>query len=57
MSVLLHHKYRNWLEVLYVMNITPLLTAYPWRASHWPIHSSLVEWLYLADVAERPEAA
>ncbi|CAM5095655.1 unnamed protein product [Natator depressus] len=30
---------------------------YPWRTSHWTIHSNLIKWLYLPDFAKRPDAS
>ncbi|XP_054836429.1 piezo-type mechanosensitive ion channel component 2-like [Eublepharis macularius] len=29
---------------------------YPWRTSHWLLHSNLIKWLYLPDFAKKPDA-
>ncbi|KAL8179555.1 UNVERIFIED_CONTAM: hypothetical protein K2H54_068338 [Gekko kuhli] len=39
------------------MDLYSLIHAeYPWRTSHWLLHSNLIKWLYLPDFAKKPDA-
>nr|XP_020660013.1 piezo-type mechanosensitive ion channel component 2-like [Pogona vitticeps] len=44
-------------QYLLCLGLPPALCQdYPWRTSHWPLHSNLIKWLYLPDFSKRPDA-
>ncbi|XP_042318420.1 piezo-type mechanosensitive ion channel component 2-like [Sceloporus undulatus] len=44
-------------QYLLCIGLPPALCQdYPWRTSHWLLHSNLIKWLYLPDFAKRPSA-
>ncbi|XP_061486147.1 piezo-type mechanosensitive ion channel component 2-like [Rhineura floridana] len=44
-------------QYLLCIGLPPALCQdYPWRTSHWLLHSNLIKWLYLPDFAKRPDA-
>nr|XP_028591615.1 piezo-type mechanosensitive ion channel component 2-like [Podarcis muralis] len=45
-------------QYLLCIGLPPVLCQdYPWRTSHWLLHSNLIKWLYLPDFAKRPDAS
>ncbi|XP_053247692.1 piezo-type mechanosensitive ion channel component 2-like [Podarcis raffonei] len=45
-------------QYLLCIGLPPALCQdYPWRTSHWLLHSNLIKWLYLPDFAKRPDAS
>nr|XP_060627625.1 piezo-type mechanosensitive ion channel component 2-like [Anolis sagrei ordinatus] len=44
-------------QYLLCIGLPPALCRdYPWRTSHWLLHSNLIKWLYLPDFAKSPDA-